>query len=71
LRGEFYKERKRRRGGGFGCGLLILFFSLVSLFIIFTAEVGGLGALRWLLEGYIYKERKRAARGTLNALSGL
>jgi hypothetical protein len=36
---------------------------------IFNTEGGGLGALRWLLEGNFYKERKRATRGRVWVLA--
>jgi len=57
------REKESGERKGLGCWLLILFFSLVSLFINFTTEVGGLGALRWLLEREIFTKRERGWRG--------
>ncbi len=62
--GEIFTKRERgRRGRGLGAGCSLSFFSLVSLLIIFNTEVGGLGALRWLLGGKYLQREKEGGEG--------
>ena len=51
--------RRNVAGDGYGSS----FFSLASLLRIFTTEVGGLGASRWLLEGRILQREKEGGEG--------